>query len=220
MSIVTRARERKLGIRQARTSNSANLWVLQSPLSDQAITVSGDMRMLLFYYCEGDPEVHGAQYSGNALDLSFGEAKAFAHALVEFGDGSLQIRVLDDGSTAAADNISALKRRCGRSIYTVGASDLQHSAMRIKNWRAAVAAYHRCRRVELAPVIPEVETYVRRHKASSIGALVRELARHPPALVVGATAYALRCRSIASNLDSSPWSLYTRLSRQANGATL
>jgi len=217
MSLATRARRQKLGVRQARTSNSANLWNLKSPLADRAVTLSGDMRMLLFYQCEGDPAVLSAQYAGAALDLSDTGTEAVADALVVLQDGSTQARVLDDGSTRALVNITALRNSCGCSAISVSAGDLLATSLRIRNWRAAIAAYDRCADMDLTSIVGEVETYVRLRATTSIGALVRDLNTHHPSLVLGAAIYALRRRLITSNMDSAPWCMHTRLARLPNG---
>ncbi|HHA2743668.1 TPA: hypothetical protein ACOFBO_000238 [Stenotrophomonas maltophilia] len=213
MSLVTRARKRILGVRQARTSNSSNLWHLKSPLASHAVTLSGDLSMLLFYYCEGDPAVHRAEYAGPEVDLSIGGMEAIADAVVVLEDGASQGRVIDDGSTKALTKISALQEAGGRSITLITVGDLIEASLRIRNWKAAIAAFHRCGGVDLAPLAGEVESHVRLRRFTTLGNLVNDLDAHHASHVVGAAVLALRARSFLSNLDTAPWSLHTRLMR-------
>lgn len=218
MSLATRARERILGLRHARTSNSSNLWHLKSPIATDAVTLSGDMRMLLFHYCEGDPTVHRAKYAGAELDLSIGESKAFADAVVVLEDGSSQARVLDDGSTIALNNIASLREACGQSIRSITAADLLSASLRIRNWRAAIAAFHRCCGTDLVPLVDEVQSHVRLARCTTVGNVVNLLSTHHPSHVIGATVLALRSRAVLSNLDTAPWSAHTRLQRLDNAS--
>lgn len=213
MSLATRARKRMLGVRQARTSNSANLWHLKSPVAERAVMLSGDLSMLLFYYCEGDPTVYKAEYAGASLDLSLGEVEAFADALVVLEDGSFQARALDDGSPRALANVTALRGTCSHHTISVSAGDLLDSSLRIRNWKAAIAAFHRCNGADLRPVVDDVESYIRLSSSATIQSLVRHLGRHQPLHVIGATVLALRERAISSNMDSAPWCMHTRLMR-------
>ncbi|HDS0923427.1 TPA: hypothetical protein QDZ10_001903 [Stenotrophomonas maltophilia] len=169
--------------------------------------------MMLFYHCEGDPNILAAEYAGIALDLTTSEAEAIADAIVVFQDGSSQALALDDGSPRALARIAALRQSCGSSVTTISAGDLLASSTRIRNWKAAIAAYHRCMGADIPSVVQEVKDYVRLRRTTTVGSLVRDLNGHHPSLVVGATVFALRTRSITSNMDSSPWCMHTRLAR-------
>lgn len=81
---MTRARNRKLGVRGARTSNSANLWSLKvsnrRPRSHAQWGHEHDALLPL----RGDPNILAAEYAGIALDLTTSEAEAIADAIVVF----------------------------------------------------------------------------------------------------------------------------------------
>lgn len=217
MSLATRARKRILGVRAARTSNSANLWHLKSPIASHAVTLSGDLSMLLFYYCEGDPAVYRAEYAGAEVDLSIGNQKAVADAVVVLEDGHSQCRVVGDGSPKILSNIAALQEVCCCPITSISVGDLLGASLRIRNWRAAIAAFHRCQGMDLAPLAEEVEAYVRLRRITTLGNLVNGLDSHHPSHVVGAAVLALRSRAVLSNLDTTPWSMQTRLARLSHG---
>ncbi len=217
MSLATRARKQFLGVRAARTSNSANLWHLKSPIASHAVTLSGDLSMLLFYYCEGDPVVYRAEYAGAKVDLSIGSQEAIADAVVVLEDGSSQCRVVDDGSPKTLGNIAVLQEVCARPITSIAVSDLLSASLRIRNWRAAIAAFHRCQGMDLGPLAEEVESYVRLRRITTLGNLVNDLDAHDPSLVLGAAVLALRSRAVLSNLDTAPWCTHTRLMRLNHG---
>ncbi|WP_128096480.1 hypothetical protein [Stenotrophomonas sp. HMWF003] len=169
--------------------------------------------MLLFYYCEGDPAVHRAEYSGPDVDLSIGDVDAIADAVVVLEDGASQGRVVDDGSTNALKKLSALQEACGRSIASITVGELLDASLRVRNWKAAIAAFHRCGGVNLAPLADEVESCIRLRRFTTLGNLVNDLDAHHPSQVIGAAVLALRARSFLSNLDTAPWSMHTRLMR-------
>ena len=218
MSLVSTARCRRIGVRQARTINSANLWCLKSPLSDRSVVLSGDMQMLLFYYCEGDPVVFAAEYGQIELVRSPGTPPAVANATVTLKDGSLQARVLIDGTEQASVNLQALRQNCGDSVLAVTAKELASFAMRIRNWQSAISACHRCNAGDLATVVETVERFVRMRRRTTIGATLRSTPTAHPALVLGAVALALRSRAFLSDLDNNPWCAHTRLMRSDDGS--
>jgi len=80
MSVTTKARQRRLGVRQARTSNSANLWTLQSPTAECPVTLSGDLRMKLFFYCEGDASVRDAEYRESLIQVHLQQRRWIARS--------------------------------------------------------------------------------------------------------------------------------------------
>lgn len=213
MSLKTRARKRILGVRQVRTSNSSNLWHLKSPISSHAVTLCGDAAMLFFYYCEGDPAVHAAEYAGPAVMLPMGRLEARVDAVVVLEDGSIQGRVVDDGAPTTLENIAALEQAFGASVKPLSIGDLLGASLRIRNWKGAIAAFHRCNGADLTTIADDVKSYIRLRRATTLGSLVSDLHAHHPAHVIGATVLALRARSFLSNLDTAPWCMHTRLMR-------
>ncbi|WP_426803941.1 hypothetical protein [Stenotrophomonas sp. SrG] len=127
MSLTTNAMQRRLGVRQARTSNSANLWTLQSPRAECPVTLSGDLRMKLFFYCEGDAEVREAEYCEPRLEVRLDGGPYVVDAFVTLTDGSIQARMIDDGSDRARRDIDAMTAECGHSVAVLTTRDLAQS---------------------------------------------------------------------------------------------
>lgn len=215
MSMVTTARRRALGVRQARTTNSANLWNFQSPVDEHALTLSGDMRMKLFYYCEGDPTVLHADYGDRGTDIHADGRVAKADAVVTLLDGSIQARVIDYGSPQRTVNIAELGAGCGASLRVLSATDFGRQALRIRNWQAVISAFHRCRGTDMRAASLAIETNITRRAKVTLGDLLGTQGSIHPALVLGAAAHLLHNRIIESDLDANPWSLHTRLWRAA-----
>lgn len=213
MSVTTKARQRRLGVRQARTSNSANLWTLQSPAAECPVTLSGDLRMKLFFYCEGDASVREAEFREPLIQVHLGSGSICLDALTTLTDGSIQARLIDDGSDRARRGIEALTAECGYSVSVFSTRDFGQAKMRIRNWQAAISAFHRCRGSDLSSLAKEVESMVRRRGKATLGEAIRGLKQAHPAVVVGAAVLALRARSISSDMDVHPWSVHTRLLR-------
>lgn len=213
MSVTTKARQRRLGVRQARTSNSANLWALQSPTAECQVTPSGYLRMKLFFYCEGDASVRDAEYREQLIQVSLGSGSICLDALTTLTDGSIQARMIDDGSDRARRDIEARSTECGYSVSVFSTRDLGQAKMRIRNWQVAISAFHRCRGSDLTSLAKEVESVVRRRGKATLGEVIRGLNPGHPAVVVGAAVLALRARSIGSDMDAHPWSVHTRLLR-------
>jgi hypothetical protein len=213
MSLTTKARQRRLGVRQARTSNSANLWTLQSPRAECPVTVSGDLRMKLFFYCEGDADVREAEYCEPRLEVRLDGGPCVVDALATLTDGSIQARMIDDGSDRARRDIDALTAECGHSVVVLTTRDLAHSKMRIRNWQAAIAAFHRSRDAGLATLAEDVESMIRRRGKASLGEIIQTYRQWHPAVAIGATVLALRARSLESDMDVQPWSVHTKLYR-------
>ncbi|MBN6150173.1 hypothetical protein JR065_07460 [Xanthomonas sp. AmX2] len=213
MSVTTKARQRRLGVRQARTSNSANLWTLQSPTAELPVTLSGDLRMKLFFHCEGDPTVRDAEYREQELEVPLSGGPVCVDALVTLIDGSIQARMIDDGSDRARRDIEAVSAGCGYSMYVLSIRDFGRSEMRIRNWQAAISAFHRSRDADLTSVAEDVELIVRRRGRATLGEVMQCHRQNHPAVVIGATVLVLRARAIASDMDANPWCTHTRLLR-------
>lgn len=213
MSLVTKARQRRLGIRQAWSSNSANLWMLQSPTAESPVTLSGDLRMKLFYYCEGDPTILSTEYRERALEIPSGVDTVVADAMATLVDGSVKAFAIDDGSRRSKENVDALSIVCRESLVVIGTRDLGRFAMRMRNWQFAISAYHRSRGSDLGQVAQEVEAVVRRRGKTSLGEVMRSQGPIHPAVVIGAIVLALRNRVICSDMDTNPWSSHTKLLR-------
>lgn len=217
MSVTTKARQRRLGVRQARTSNSANLWTLQSPTAECPVTLSGDLRMKLFFHCEGDPNIRDAEYREPLTQVLLDSGPISLDALTTLTDGSIQARMIDDGSERARRDIEALSAKLGKSVTIFSTRDLGQAKMRIRNWQAAISAFHRCRGSDLTFLAKEVESMVRRRGKATLREVIRTLNQQHPAVLVGATVLALRTRTIGSDMDAHPWSVHTRLFRCGHG---
>ncbi|KAG0771889.1 hypothetical protein G6F22_016121 [Rhizopus arrhizus] len=213
MTGTTKARHRRLGVRQARTSNSANLWTLQSPTAECPVTLSGDLRMKLFFYCEGDASVRDAEYRESLIQVHLDSGSICLDALTTLMDGSIQARMIDDGSDRARRDIETLSADCVYSVSAFSTRELGQAKMRIRNWQAAISAFHRCRGSDLTSLAEEVESVVRRCGKVTLGEVIRALNQVHPAVVIGAAVLALRARSIGSDMDANPWSVHTRLLR-------
>lgn len=213
MSLTTKARQRRLGVRQARTSSSANLWTLQSPKAQFPVTLSGDLRMKLFFYCEGDADVREAEYCEPQLEVRLDGDPYVVDALVTLTDGSIQARMIDDGSDLARRDIDALTAECGHSVVVLTTRDLAQSMMRIRNWQSAISAFHRSRDAGLAALAEDIESVIRRRGKATLGEIIQAYRQWHPAVTIGATVLALRARSLESDMDAQPWSVRTRLYR-------
>lgn len=169
--------------------------------------------MLLFFYCEGDPTVLSADYSLPNTHPSLLANETIASAVVKLDNGFTQVRVLDDASGRSLASIARLKDSLGATLLVISLGDLATKSLRIRNWQSAISAYNRCQRIGILPVIQEVKDRIRRGGSTTIGSMVNQLAHYHPSDVIGAVVAALRERSITSNLDSSPWSMHSRLGR-------
>ncbi|KAG1092728.1 hypothetical protein G6F40_012781 [Rhizopus arrhizus] len=125
-------------------------------------------------------------------------------------DGSIQARMIDDGSDRARRDIETLSADCVYSVSAFSTRELGQAKMRIRNWQAAISAFHRCRGSDLTSLAEEVESVVRRCGKVTLGEVIRALNQVHPAVVIGAAVLALRARSIGSDMDANPWSVHTR----------
>lgn len=96
MSLSKKARKAMLGTRGS-ASQHASIWQLKSPAS-QMIPLVGDLRMQLFYYCEGDPDLLTANYAPSAILLPPNDVEFQPDVVATLCSRLEQYIFFDDGS--------------------------------------------------------------------------------------------------------------------------
>lgn len=206
MSLSKIARRAMLGTRGS-ASDRASIWQLKSPTSAMTSLV-GDLRMQLFFYCEGDPDLLAADYSPSPIINPLMEAEVLPDVLATLRSGLEQYIFLDDGS-ARSDRVKCMVGNCDLRFRHVGVGELESNWIRIKNWQALVAICNRSSGWNLNPQRHAIIDLLADREEIAVESIVRRLDRHSPALVLGGLAQLLRERSISADLDHGFWTWST-----------
>lgn len=185
-----------------------NLWLLQPPLQSDSILVNSDAKMELFYFLEGATEVEEVDYtplkedekSGNSVPGGF---EHFANILSR----GVRRKVLWTGAST-----SALGRP---EDLQIGFPDLDANKMRVDNWRRVIPCIRRVKLHETNSVERQLSEWFPRNGAS-LQQLLDAHGSVPQGVLLGVVGLLVRKRHWVSDLDSSPWSLHTRLRKKEN----
>lgn len=185
-----------------------NLWLLQPPFQSDNILVNSDAKMELFYFLEGAPEVEEVDYTplkedGKASNSLPGGFEHFANIL----SNGVRQRVLWIGTSRPASSRS--------EDLQVAFSDLDANKMRVDNWRRVIPCIRRVKFHETSSVERQLSEWIPRNGAS-LQQLVDAHGCVPQGVLLGTVGLLIRKRHWASDLDSAPWSLHTRLRKKEN----
>lgn len=211
MSLSKKARRAMLGTRGS-ASQHASIWQLKSPAS-QMTPLIGDLRMQLFYYCEGDADLLVANYAPSAILLPPNDTEVQPEVVATLCSGVVQYIFLDNGS----DKFGRIKSAIGQDdlrFRQITLRDLEAGFMRIKNWQELIAVYHRTDGWNLAPQRHAIINLLTCRREMTVESIVRELRGESPALVLGGLAQLLRERRLDGDLDRRPWSWTTQITRR------
>lgn len=214
---VARRRKALQGHFAASGTTTQNLWLLYDALDRHDVVVNGDLRMELFFVCEGDQSVLGADYSaaplpvyenGNLRDACF-------HAIVTTSSRITEARVIDTQASGMSEEdrrrLQQVAAGIGARLVLVTAADLERWQQRIYNWRHAIAAVRRCAGYPIELHEAEIAHAIRRAGLCTIDSVLRQFPPTSAAVVLAATVRLLRQRRVSSNLDNHPWGRYTAL---------
>lgn len=214
---VARRREALQGQSIPSGTTSQNLWLLYDVLARRDVVVHGDLRMELFFACEGDHSVLGADYLAEPLPVyEDGQMReACFHAIVTTSSGVTQARVVDTlASGMPAEQQRRLQQAAGglgAELVLVSAHDLERWRQRIRNWWRAAATVRRCASYPVELYEPEVAHAIRRAGKCAIDTVLQQFPPDAVAMVLAATVRLLRQRRVSSDLDTHPWGRYTAL---------
>jgi hypothetical protein len=214
---VARRREALQGHPIALGAAAQNLWLLYDILERRDVVVHGDLRMELFFACEGDPSVLRADYSAEPLPIyENGEPRdACFHAIVTTSSRTTEARVVDPYASGMPEEQKFRLQRAaagiGAELVLVTASDLEQWRQRIQNWQRAVAAVRRCSSYPIELHEAEVANAIRRAAGCTIDTVLRQFPSTSAAVVLASTVRLLRQRRASSDLDSHPWGRHTAL---------
>lgn len=200
---------------EARGETAKNIWLVRPPFSGRDLVLSSDLQRQAFYFIEGEHSFVRIDYAnpwwaGSSVPVRRGAPPHFASAITN--EGARREIYLDFGKTTSATaGHSAHSERIDISDHT-----LKANAQRVENWPRIIACIRRLH-VGISPV---VERRVLFEFTTNRVLTIRELAyRLPdvnPAVLRGTVCALLRKREIASDLDTAPWSMSTKL-RQDEG---
>jgi hypothetical protein len=206
-------RERVSSSVEARGETAKNIWLVRPPFSTRDLVLSSDFQRQSFYWIEGEPSFVKIDYadpwwagtSARTARSARGAPRHFASAFTREG-ARCEIYLDAENGSSAPPGSAANAGRVHISDYT-----LKAHAQRVDNWPRILA----CIRRLMVGTSPVIERRILWAVVSPRPLTMRELAYQlsdiPPAVLRGTVCALLRKRELASDLDTAPWSMSTKL---------
>lgn len=190
---------------RARGESPYNIWLVRLPFDGDALCLTSDPAVELFYALEGDPRLAQIDYTPLRNTVLRPSSRHLEFARVVTTDGATErvflTRPVDTPVTSPEP---------GCVYYSL--EDLDPLCIRIANWRHIVACIRRVRLHATAVLERRLWRRVPVEGTVSLQTL-RDEADEPAGLVYGAIGALLRRRELTSDCDIYPWSLHTQLGR-------
>jgi hypothetical protein len=195
-----------------------NIWVVHG-FDDSRIVLVSDLRLDHFFFTEGDPAVTEADYLSADSDRILGADGICFDAVVTHRDRHRECRLVLGAATDASDPGQAERmkfrtfaaRQMGATYVEITATELDSAQQRIRNWERLLAIHRRCRHRHLGVLEQVVLARITQQGAATVQEVLGWFTDESPALLVASVAHLLRSRKLTSDLDSSAWSMHTRL---------
>lgn len=211
---MTPAGRRKASISAAikqRGHSPYNIWLVRPPFETRDVVLNSDIALEVFYFLEGEPDFVDIRYPISAPTGTGNDQKG------RLSDEPFALVVRRDGSTAS---IAMRSQKApfkpdddasDSDVIEIGLEILDQAQQRIENWRRIIPCIRRVSMHPIATLERLIAIQVKRLGTTTVADLIRILADHHKALVIGAAASVLRKREIASDADTRPWSPSTLL---------